>query len=107
MTIATAVAEDLMESFKREPFSSLYLGLGASPSDTTWTVDTGVDGGPLASWRREVARRLERGVASVTVEAVGPGAPTFGDAIGIRLTVRVSWDEAGRAGSVTLATVRF
>jgi hypothetical protein len=38
---------------------------------------------------------------------MGPGGPNFGAAVGIKITITVSWSELGRPQSVKLSTVRF
>jgi hypothetical protein len=96
-----------MEEFDRASFTSLYTGLGAAATDTTRTVLSTTTGSPLAGWQPEIARKLANGSASVTIDAVGPGTPNFGQAAGIRVTINIAWNELGRAQSVRLSTVRF
>jgi Tfp pilus assembly protein PilV len=107
LTEATALAQDLMEQFDKESFASLYLNLGAASTDTNRTVLSNVSGSPIQGWQTEIARKLNSGFASVRLDAMGPSSPTFGSAAGIKVTVRVSWNELGRAQSVAMSTVRF
>ena len=107
LTEATTLAQDLMEQFDKESFSALYLNLGAVATDSNRTVLSNVGGSPIAAWQAEIARKLNNGFASVRLDAMGPGTPNFGAAAGIKVTVRVSWNELGRAQSVAVATVRF
>jgi Tfp pilus assembly protein PilV len=107
ITEASAIAQDLMEEFDKASFTALYTGLGAADTDTTRTVLSTTTGSPIAGWQTEIARKLDNGSASVTIDAVGPGTPNFGAAAGIRLTVAVAWNELGRTQSVRMSTVRF
>ena len=107
MTEATVLAHDLMEEFDSASFTGLYTGLGAAATDTTKTVASDGTGSPIAAWQPEIARKLEGGSATVNILPIGAGTPDFGTADGIKLTVTVSWNELGRAQSVSVATVRF
>jgi Tfp pilus assembly protein PilV len=107
LTEATILAQDLMEQFDKESYNALYLNLGAVATDTNRTVLSNVGGSPIAPWQAEVARKLESGFASVRLDAMGPSSPNFATAAGIKVTVRVTWNELGRAQSVALSTVRF
>src|SRR5262245_56477111 len=107
ITEATALAQDLMEAYDKVSFTALYTGLGAASTDTTFSVTSTATGSPIASWQTEIARKLNSGVATVTIDAVGNGGPNFGSAAGIKLTVILSWNELGRSQSVRLSTVRF
>ena len=107
ITEATALAQDLMEAFDKESFSSLWANLGAASTDSTRTVLSTTTGSPIVGWQSEIARKLNAGSASVTIDAMGPGTPNFGAATGIKLTVILSWNELGRPQSVRLSTVRF
>lgn len=107
MTEATIIAHDLMEEFDSASFTGLYLGLGAAGTDTTKTVLSTTSGSPIEPWQAEIDGKLENGVATVNILPVGAGTPDFGTADGIKLTVTVSWNELGRAQSVSVSTVRF
>ena len=107
ITQATALAQDLMEEFDKESFTALYTRLGAGAGDSTRTVLSTTTGSPIAGWQTEVARKLDNGVATVTIDAVGNGTPNFGTAAGIRVTVNIGWNELGRPQNVRMSTVRF
>ena len=107
LTEATTLAQDLMEQFDKESYTSLYLNLGAVATDSTRTVQSTTGGSPIQGWQAEIARKLANGAASVRLDAMGPGTPNFGTAAGIKVTVTLSWNELGRPQSVGLSTVRF
>lgn len=107
MTAATALCHDIMEAFDARSFTNLYTSLGAAAGDTTRTVASNVSGSPIQAWQAEISRKLEGGVATVTILPMGPGTPNFGTATGIRLTVSLTWSELGRSQTVRLSTVRF
>lgn len=107
ITQATALVQDIMEEFDRASFTGLYTTLGAASTDTTRTVLSTTSGSPIQPWQTEIQRKLNNGVATVTIDAVGNGTPNFGVAAGIRLTVDVSWNELGQAHSVRMSTLRF
>lgn len=107
LTEATTLAQDLMEQFDKESFASLYLNLGAAATDSNRTVLSTATGSPIAGWQTEIARKLNNGLATVRLDAMGPGSPNFGTAAGIKVTVRITWNELGRSQSVGLSTVRF
>jgi len=96
-----------METFDKLSFTALYTTFGAVTTDTTKTVTTTGATNAITPWRPEITRKLDNGSATVTVLAVGPGTPNFGSALGIRMTVTVSWTELGRAQTVSLSTMRF
>lgn len=105
MTEATAMAHDIMETFDKLSFNSMYVTLGGSSGVATANITTSTGTNAITPWRAEVTRKLEGGVATATVDAVG--GTNFGNALGIKMTVTVSWNELGRAQSVTLTTIRF
>lgn len=107
ITEATVLAGDLMEQFDKESFTSLWTNLGAASTDSTRTDLSTTTGSPIQGWQTEIIRKLQNGSASVTIDAMGPGTPNFGNATGIKVTVIVSWSELGRPQSVRLSTVRF
>lgn len=107
ITEATALCNDIMESFAKQSFTALYTNMGAAATDSTKTAASNVVTSPLAPWQTQITQKLANGVATATVQAIGPGAPTFGSAVGIQLTVTVSWNELARPQSVELSTVRF
>lgn len=107
ITQATALVQDIMEEYDRSSFTGLYTGLGAASTDTTRTVVSTTTGSPLQAWQTEIARKLNNGAATVTIDAVGNGTPNFGTAAGIRLTVAISWNELGQAHAVRMSTLRF
>ena len=61
----------------------------------------------ISPWQTEISRKLDNGSATVIVLAMGPGTPNFGSALGIRMTVSVTWTELGRQQTVALSTTRF
>jgi type II secretory pathway pseudopilin PulG len=104
MTEATAISHDIMETFEKLSFTSLYTTFGAVTTDTTKSaVSTGTN--PLTPWQAEISQKLDGGSATVVLLPIG-GA-NFGAAIGIKMTVTLNWTELGRAQNVTLSTVRF
>ena len=107
LTEATTLAQDLMEQFDKESFTSLWTNLGAASTDSTRTVLSTTTGSPIQGWQAEIIRKLQNGAASVTLDAMGPGTPNFGNATGIKVSVILSWNELGRPQSVRLSTVRF
>ena len=107
ITEATVLAQDLMEQFDKESFTSLWTNLGAAWTDSTRTVLSTTTGSPIQGWQAEIIRKLQNGAASVTLDAMGPGTPNFGNATGIKVSVILSWNELGRPQSVRLSTVRF
>lgn len=107
ITQATTLVQDIMEEFDRASFTGLYTSLGAATTDSTRTVLSTTGGSPIAPWQSEVQRKLDNGVATVTIDAVGPGTPNFGTAAGIRLTVGISWNELGQQHQVRMSTLRF
>ena len=107
LTQASALAQDIMETFEGTSFVSLYGTLRAGPADTRCTVSSVEPDGPISAWQEKVARQLGDGMAEMTLQAIGPGTPSFGEAEGIRVTVVLRWDEHGRKRSLGLTTVRF
>lgn len=107
VTEATAICHAIMESFDSLSFTALYTTFGAAATDTTRTVNSTTTGSPIQSWQTEIARKLDNGVATVTIIPRGPGTPDFGQATGIRMTVTLTWTELARPQSVSLSTVRF
>lgn len=107
MTEATTICHAIMESFDNMSFTALYTTFGAAASDTTRTVTSTTTGSAVASWQTEIIRKLDGGVATVTILPQGPGTPNFGTATGIRMTVTVTWTELARPQAVSLSTVRF
>lgn len=107
MTEATTICHAIMESFDNLSFTALYTTFGAAASDTTRTVTSTTTGSAVASWQAEISRKLDGGVATVTILPQGPGTPNFGTATGIRMTVAVTWTELARPQAVSLSTVRF
>jgi type II secretory pathway pseudopilin PulG len=107
MTEATTLCHDIMEALDTTSFTALYVDMGAATTDTTRTVFSNVSGSPIESWGTEIRRKLEGGVASVTLTPMGPGTPTFGSATGIRINVNLTWSELGRQQTVRLSTTRF
>ncbi len=107
ITEATTICHAIMESFDSMSFTALYTTFGAAASDTAMTVTSTTTGSAIVSWQTEIARKLDNGVATVTILPEGPGTPNFGAATGIRMTVTVNWTELARPQSVSLSTVRF
>jgi Tfp pilus assembly protein PilV len=106
VTEATALAQDMMEEFDKESFSALWANSGAS-TDTTKSAVSTTTGSVLVPWQAEIIRKLSNGSATATLDAMGTGTPNFGAAVGIKITITVSWNELGRPQSVKLSTVRF
>jgi len=109
ITEATALCHAIMETFDEQSFIALYTNLGAAGTDQTKSVTSSVTTSPIYSWRTEVLRKLENGVATVRLDPFGGTAspPTFGSCVAIKLTVSVSWNELGRPQTVQIATMRF
>ena len=107
MTEATTIGHDIMETFDKLSFTALYTTFGAAATDTTKTVASNSGTNAISPWQPEITRKLDNGSASVTVLAMGPGTPNFGSALGIRMTVTVTWTELGRQQTVALSTTRF
>lgn len=105
MTEATAMAHDIMETFDKLSFTSLYTTFGAASTASTVTITTSTGTNVITPWQAEVTRKLASGVASATLDQVG--GTNFGDALGIKMTVTVTWNELGRPQTVTLSTIRF
>ena len=105
MTEATALAHDIMETFDKLSFNSLYTTFGAIDTSTTISVTTSTGSNVITPWKLEVTRKLENGVATARLDPVG--GTNFGNAIGIKMTVTVTWNELGRAQTVALTTIRF
>src|SRR2546422_11361066 len=63
MTEATAIAHDIMETFDKLSFTSLYTTFGATTSTTSVTaVSTGM-ANPVTPWNADITRELEAGSA--------------------------------------------
>jgi Tfp pilus assembly major pilin PilA len=107
VTEATTICHAIMESFDSLSFTALYTTFGAAATDTTMTVSSTTTGSAIQPFQTEIARKLDNGVATVTIIPRGPGTPNFGTAAGIRMTVTVTWTELARPQSVSLSTVRF
>jgi hypothetical protein len=105
MTEATALAHDIMETFDKLSFNNLYTTFGAGTGSTSVSIDTNTGTNVITPWKGEVTRKLEGGVATARLDPVG-GA-NFGNAIGIKMTVTVTWTELGRTQTVSMSTVRF
>ena len=105
MTEATTIAHDIMETFDKLSFASMYTTFGAAATDTTKSVSSTGASNPITPWQTEISRKLEGGSATARLDQVG--GTNFGNALGIKMTVTVSWNELGRAQSVTLSTIRF
>ncbi len=106
-TEAVALCNDIMESFAKQSFTALYTNMGAASTDSTKTAASNVVTSPLAPWQTQISQKLDNGVATATVTAIGPGTPTFGSAVAIRLTVTLNWNELARPESMEISTVRF
>ncbi len=106
-TEAVALCNDIMESFAKQSFTALYTNMGAASTDSTKTAASNVVTSSLAPWQTQISQKLDNGVATATVTAIGPGTPTFGSAVAIQLTVTLSWSELARPESMTISTVRF
>ena len=107
ITEATVICHDLMEDLEMKSFDNVYLDLGAVASDTTKQVLSTTVSGPIEAWQAEIERKLEGGVATVTLTPMGNGTPDFGTADAIRIHVEVSWNELGRPQSVEFTAMRF
>jgi hypothetical protein len=105
MTEATAIAHDIMETFNKLSYNALYTTFGAVDTSTSVSISTSSGTNPITPWQAEVVRKLANGVATATLVPVG--GTNFGNGKGIKMMVVVSWNELGRAQSVSLATVRF
>jgi len=105
MTEATVLTHDMMETFDRLSFVSLYTSFGAGAADATWRVSSAGAGNPITPWQAEISKKLNDGEATLTLAPMG--GSHFGNAVGIRMTVKVTWSEVGRVQCVTLSTFRF
>jgi Tfp pilus assembly protein PilV len=105
MTEATALTHDIMETFDKLSFAAMYTTFGAVATDTTKSVVSTGSTNPITPWQTEISRKLNNGSATAKLDQIG--GTNFGTAIGIKMTVTVSWNELGRAQSVTLSTIRF
>jgi hypothetical protein len=107
LTEATALSHDIMETFDKISFASLYGTFGAASTASSVAVASTTSGSALAPWQPEIIRKLDGGSATATLVAMGPGTPTFGTAVAMKLTIQLAWTELGRPQTVTLSTVRF
>jgi Tfp pilus assembly protein PilV len=105
MTEATAIAHDIMETFDKISFNAMYTTFGAASTATTVSITTSTGTNVITPWKPEVTRKLENGVATATLDQIG--GTNFATAIGIKMTVTVTWNELGRSQTVTLSTIRF
>ena len=105
MTEATTIVHDIMETFGKLSYNTLYTTFGATDTSTSVSVSTSTGTNPITPWKAEVTRKLENGVATATLTPVG--GTNFGNGKGIKMVVSLSWSELGRAQTVSLATVRF
>ena len=105
MTEATAISHDIMETFGKLSYNTLYTSFGAADTATSISISTSSGTNPITPWQAEIARKLANGVATATLVPVG--GTNFGNGKGIKMTVSVTWNELGRAQTVSLATVRF
>lgn len=105
MTEATALCHDIMETFDKLSFNSMYTTFGATATSTTVTITTTTGTNVITPWKPEITQKLEGGSASARLDPLG--GTNFGNALGIKMTVTVSWSELGRAQTVTLSTIRF
>lgn len=111
ITEATAICHDIMETYDKLSFVTLYTTLdaasGTPANDSNIVVASNVSS-PISGWQTEIARKLDGGVATARLQAIGNASPlNFGSAIGLRLTVTLTWSELGRPQSVTLSTMRM
>src|SRR5881296_3618583 len=83
MTEATAMAHDIMETFDKLSFNSLYTTFGAIDASTTISITTSTGTNVITPWKAEVTRKLDNGVATATLDPVG--GTNFGNAIGIKM----------------------
>lgn len=107
LTEATTLANDLMEQFDKQSYTTLYTSFGAATTDTTVTIASTTTGTLITPWQPEIIRKLSNGSATARLDAMGPGTPNFGASTGVKVTLTLSWNELGRAQSVQLSTVRF
>ena len=107
ITSATALCQDIMETFETRSFTAIYTSLGAAATATSHTALSTTTGSGIDPWQTEINRKLEGGVATVTLTPLGPGTPNFGAATAIRVQVSLAWSELGRPQTVRLSTVRF
>src|SRR2546427_4883629 len=100
MTEATAIAHDIMETFDKLSFTSLYTTFGATTSTTSVTaVSTGMSN-PVTPWNAEITRKLEGGSATVTLLPIGGGH--FGAPPGIQMSGTGKRTGASRAPGVSV-----
>src|SRR5207249_8483994 len=65
MTEATAIAHDIMETFDKLSFTSLYTTFGAVATDSTKTVVSTSGTNAISPWQTEISRKLDNGSATV------------------------------------------
>ncbi len=107
ITEATVIAHDIMEFYDQQSYTGVYTNFGALTTDSTKTINSTTVGSPLVPWQTTINSELNGGLATATILALGPGTPTFGSGVGIRLTVTITWSELGRPQTVSLTTTRL
>ena len=111
MTVATTLAQGIIEDLARLPADDLVVNLQGAAFDPTATVvesDTRVAGSVAGrSWGAAVGSRLHRGYALIRLEPAGHmGGPVL-QAQGVRLSVTVFWAHRNASRSIMLQRVRF
>ena len=106
-TLALSVARDIIEEMTGWPHRQTWEALGMDGTLTSDTVDSR-DAGYAEKWQPLIDQELNDGWAEIRVEPVGPWSPpALQDAIALRMTVTVSWNELGIDRSIRLCSVRM
>ena len=105
MTEATTIAHDIMETFDKLSFNSLYTTFGATSSSTTVTIATNSGTTAITPFAANITQKLASGVATARLDPIG--GTNFGNCLAIKMTVTVTWSEVGRAQTIALSTIRF
>ena len=113
LTVATSVAQDMMEDINKQSYTGLYLLLqGASPDPNAQSVtsDTRVSTSVANTlWGDSIRSKLWKGYAVVTMAPLGGTAtpPRFATGEAVRINVEVGWKELRRDRTVKVQHIRF
>jgi len=109
MSEGTAVAGEILESMQKLGYTQMVTIFPSCPDPTTvtvCTVNSQTDAFASAQWQGMIDQALWQGEADITLTAVGAGG-SLDAAEGIRIQIRMSWQEGPNQRSVELETVRF
>lgn len=107
MTSAVTIAENVIEETNAWNYVALYERFGLDGSANSYIVDTRSNAF-TATWQIEISELLPGDPwAEITLDSVTPAGspPPLEDAVGIRVGVRVIWQDGER--ELRLATVRM